>query len=187
VWRPAGSAASAAIARSFWLASIPGQTCSPLEGTLDVDLAIVGGGYTGLTTAFFVKQADPALRVALLEARFVGFGASGRNAGFAMTRIGMLPSLTALRFGRSRALEAHEYGVRAERLVAELVRDLRLACDYERSGYLWIATSDRQRRRLERELELAHTLGLHGVEHLDADELRERLRSPLYVGGAWWE
>jgi len=49
-----------------------------------VDVAICGGGYTGLWTAIFLKRADAALRVAVLERDYVGYGASGRNGGFAM-------------------------------------------------------------------------------------------------------
>ena len=173
--------------KSFWLSSAPYEPGAALEGTLDVDVAVVGGGYTGLTTAYFTKEADPGLRVALLEAEVVGFGASGRNGGFAMTKVGMTPSVTAYRFGKRRALETHEYGARAERLVHELVHDLALDCDYERPGFLWVATSDRYRRRLEKEIELVQGLGAKEVERLDEDQLRERVRSPLYVGGAWWE
>lgn len=173
--------------KSFWLSSSPYAPTPALEGTLDVDVAVVGGGYTGLTTAFFTKQAAPELRVALLEAEVIGFGASGRNGGFAMTKVGMMPSVTAWRFGKRRAREAHEYGVRSERLVHDCVHDLGLACDYERPGFLWVATSDRYRRRLEKEIEFVQALGITGVELLDEHQLRERVRSPLYVGSAWWE
>ena len=54
----------------------------PLPGPCDVDVAIVGGGYTGLWTAYYLAKADPSLRIAVLEREVVGFGASGRNGGW---------------------------------------------------------------------------------------------------------
>lgn len=68
---------------SFWWQQIglpaPRRT---LPGSIDVDVAIVGAGYTGLWTAYYLKKAEPSLRIAVLEARFAGFGASGRNGGW---------------------------------------------------------------------------------------------------------
>lgn len=61
-------------AKSFWLGTRPYTPGPPLAGDLDVDVAIIGGGYTGLTTAWFLKRAEPGLRVALLEAQVIGFG-----------------------------------------------------------------------------------------------------------------
>jgi glycine/D-amino acid oxidase-like deaminating enzyme len=173
--------------KSYWLGTRPYQPGEALEGELEADVAIIGGGYTGMTSAYFLKQAEPGLRVALLEAEVAGFGASGRNAGFAMTKIGMMHSITALRFGKARAIEAHEYAERAVGLVRELVGELGFDCDYEHPGYLWVATSEKLRRRLYKEIELVHRLGISGINLIDAHELRQRVNSPLYVGGAWWE
>jgi glycine/D-amino acid oxidase-like deaminating enzyme len=57
----------------------PGE---PLKENVEVDVAIVGGGFTGLSSAYHIKKAEPNLRVALLESEVIGFGASGRNVGF---------------------------------------------------------------------------------------------------------
>ena len=71
---------------SWWLeeARVHGgaEVSPPLDGPLDVDVAVVGGGYTGLWTALAVRERDPSLSVALLEAREIGDGPSGRNGGF---------------------------------------------------------------------------------------------------------
>ena len=72
---------------------------------------------------------------------------------------------------------------RAARLVGELGFD----CDYEHPGYLWVATSEKHRRRLYKEIEFVHKLGISGISLIDSHELRQRVNSPLYVGGAWWE
>ena len=66
---------------SHWFATLP--TPRPrLPGDRDADVCIVGAGYTGLWTAYYLKKADPGLRVTVLEARFAGYGASGRNGGW---------------------------------------------------------------------------------------------------------
>jgi monoamine oxidase len=76
--------------RSMWLETYGAYTPGPaLEGDAAVDVAIIGGGYTGLTTAYELRRADPALRVAVVEAREVGYGSSGRNGSFAMTVVGL--------------------------------------------------------------------------------------------------
>ena len=58
--------------------------CASLQGELDVDVAIIGAGYTGLWTAYYLKRQAPQLRIAILEAHTAGFGASGRNGGWLM-------------------------------------------------------------------------------------------------------
>ena len=74
-------------ARSMWLDGFPGElTPRPaLSGPTDVDVAVVGAGFTGLWTAYYLKKADPHLRVAVLEREIAGFGASGRNGGWCHT------------------------------------------------------------------------------------------------------
>ena len=68
---------------SFWLQQVGLPTPRPaLPGDLDVDVAIVGAGYTGLWAAYYLKRDQPDLRVAVLERRFAGYGASGRNGGW---------------------------------------------------------------------------------------------------------
>jgi len=173
--------------KSYWLTTRPYTPGPELDGEIEVDVAVVGAGYTGLTSAYFLKEAEPGLRVALLEADVVGSGASGRNGGFSMTKIGMMHSLTTLRFGKARAVEAHHYAERAVNLVHEMVGKLGFDCDYEHPGYLWVATSEKYRRRLYKEIDLVHKLGITGISLIDPRELSERVNSPLYVGGAWWE
>src|SRR5882724_5853152 len=67
---------------SHWY-SRPPDCRARLPGDRDADVCIVGAGFTGLWTAYYLKRADPSLRIAVLEQRFAGFGASGRNGGWA--------------------------------------------------------------------------------------------------------
>ena len=81
--------------KSFWLATYGPYTPNPpVQGDLTVDVAIVGGGFTGLSTAYNLRKDNPAMRVAVLESEVIGYGASGRNGGFSMTLFGMEPSVT---------------------------------------------------------------------------------------------
>jgi len=173
--------------KSFWLADAPYTAGPVLEGDLRVDVAIVGGGFTGLSAAYHLHEEDPGLRIAILESEVVGYGASGRNAGFSMTKIGMMHSFTATRFGKTKAKEAHLYADRAVTLLKGLVEDLALDCDYEHTGFLWVATSEKYSERLLKEIALVHRLGITGINLIDHSELMGRVSSPLYRGPAWWE
>lgn len=172
--------------KSYWMTTREYAPEDPLQGDIDVDVAIVGGGFTGLSSAYHLKKAEPNLKVALLESEVIGFGASGRNGGFNMTLFGLTLSITALRFSKQKAKEAHHYMERAVDYLRDLVAELGIDCDYEHPGFLRVATSEKYEKRILKEMELAHELGLEGIEWLDAAQTREQVRSPLYLG-AWWE
>ncbi len=172
--------------KSFWLASTEYKENEPFKGNVRADVAIVGGGFTGLTTAYFLKKYEPGMNVVLLENEVIGFGASGRNAGFSMTLFGFTLSITALRFGKAKALEAHRYMEKAVDLVQQLVKEHNIDCDYEHPGFLRVATTPKFERRIKHEIELAHSLGISGIEWLDREKTLEQVNSPLYLG-AWWE
>ena len=73
-----------------------------LPGDVTADVAIVGAGYTGLWTAYYLKQIDPSLRVVVVEAEFAGFGASGRNGGWLSALLPMSFETMAEQHGRDR-------------------------------------------------------------------------------------
>jgi glycine/D-amino acid oxidase-like deaminating enzyme len=168
--------------KSFWLGATPYQENPSLEEDIRADVAIVGAGFAGLSTAYYLRQADPSLRVVVLESDVAGYGASGRNGGFAMTLMGLTLSLTARRFGKEKTRQAHDFGVRAVRHIGELVEKQGVECEYEKNGLLTVATNPAQVDRLQGEIRLAHELGIEGVRWLEAGELREEVRSPLYLG-----
>jgi glycine/D-amino acid oxidase-like deaminating enzyme len=171
--------------KSYWLGTAPYEPSPALAGDIAVDVAVVGGGFTGLSTALHLREAED-LDVAVLESEVVGFGASGRNGGFAMTLFGLTLAVTKWRFGPDRAREAHRYMERAVDYVGELVARHGIQCDYERTGFLRAATSPAYARRIQHEIEIVRSLGLEGIEWLPPEKLAERVRSPLYLGG-WWE
>ena len=170
--------------KSYWLEIAGPYTESPpLAEPIRADVAIVGGGFTGLSAAFYLKQADPALRVVLLEQQVIGYGASGRNGGFAMTLFGLTMEITKLRFGREAVREAQHVMDRAVEHVGELVQTHNLQCDYEKTGLMTVAISEAGKRRLIAETELANSLGFTSIRWIDASAARERVNSPTYLGG----
>ncbi len=172
---------------SYWLQTYgPYLPNPPLRGDIQVDVAIIGGGFTGLSTAYFLCKAEPALQVAVFEAELIGYGASGRNAGFAMTLFGLEPSITALLFGKQRLLEAHRYSEHAVDLVRNLIREHNLQSDFEYPGFLRIATTPSYVKRLQHNLNLLVRLGVTGIEWLEKDQAQAEVHSPLALG-AWSE
>jgi len=172
--------------KSFWLDTHPPYEENPrLEGSQRVDVAVIGAGYTGLSTAYHLRLAEPSLRVAVLEAEIVGFGASGRNGGFSMTLFGVDPALTKVMFGLERTREAQRYMERAVDLVDTMVREHDMQSEYWYPGYLHVATTDAHMRRIEKEHRLFEELGITGRKMLDRQAVRERVNSPLFVGGSF--
>lgn len=172
---------------SFWLSSYGDYVPNPpLVGEATVDVAVIGGGFTGLSTAYHLMADEPGLRVMVLEAKVVGFGASGRNAGFNMTLFGLEPKITKLRFGAARTAEAQRYMERAVEHVRELVARHDMKSDYEHPGFLRVATAPAYVKRIQGDLALLESLGIRDIEWWDRDRVREEVDSPTFLG-AWHE
>ena len=171
---------------SFWLSTCGDYAANPpLAGDATVDVAIVGAGFTGLSTAYHLRGADSGIRVAVLESEIVGFGPSGRNAGFSTTNFGLEPVMTMALFGHQRTAEAHRYMERAVGCVDSLVREHGIECDYSFPGFLRVATVPAHLRRIRRDLEILASAGVRGIEWLDAAALRAEVDSPHFLGGLW--
>jgi glycine/D-amino acid oxidase-like deaminating enzyme len=145
-----------------------------LPGSTEADVCIVGAGFTGLWTAYYLKRADPALRVVVLEASFAGFGASGRNGGW------VTAALPGSRVRYARGPRGRE-GVRdLERHLRETVDEVARVCAAEgidaglvKGGELSVATSAAQDARLRDRLEQERAWGddAHIVRYLNERDL----------------
>ncbi|MFF9286944.1 NAD(P)/FAD-dependent oxidoreductase [Streptomyces griseosporeus] len=170
---------------SFWYADdgLPAAR-EPLPGDATADVVIVGGGYTGLWTAYYLKKAAPFLRITVLEQKFCGYGASGRNGGWLYNGIA----------GRDRyaKLYGRDAAVRLQRAmndtVAEVVRvaaEEGIDADIVRGGVLEVARTPAQLARLRAFHEQELSYGEKDRELYGARETAERIRVADAVASAW--
>ncbi|MFC4505936.1 MULTISPECIES: NAD(P)/FAD-dependent oxidoreductase [Streptomyces] len=170
---------------SFWYAydGLPAVR-EPLAGDTTADVVIVGGGYTGLWTAYYLKKADPALRVLVLEQRFCGYGASGRNGGWLYNGIA----------GRDRyaALHGHDAAVRLQKAmndtvdeVVRVVEEEGFDADIHQGGVLEVARTPAQLARLKDFHAHELSYGERDRELYGARETAERVRVAGAVGSTW--
>jgi glycine/D-amino acid oxidase-like deaminating enzyme len=166
----------------YWLDSPQAPPpCDPLTQDTVADLAVVGGGYTGLWTALLAKERDPSRDVVLLESRQVGWAASGRNGGFCSA------SLThGLRNGLDRFADEMPLLGRLGRenldAIEKTVVGHGIDCGWERTGELTVATAPWQLAELRELPGLAAPFGEH-LELLEREQVQARVHSPTYLGG----
>ncbi len=178
--RAAGSGAVRDYARvSYWLESCGDDLTprAPLDGSIDADVAILGAGYSGLWTAYYLQRARPDLRVAILEAEIAGFGASGRNGAWCTSGFPAGPDLLADRYGRDAAVEVHGAMVETVDEIGRVLREESIDADYARDGEISVAVGEHQLPALDATLRSYEALGLDGfMTRLDRREAREKLR-----------
>ncbi|MBA3294063.1 MAG: FAD-dependent oxidoreductase, partial [Geodermatophilaceae bacterium] len=159
----------------------------PLTGPRDVDVAIVGGGYTGLWTAYYLVRADPSLRIAVLEREVVGFGASGRNGGWCSAIFPATPRKVAAGSSRDGARRMQLAMNDTVGEIEKVIQDEGIACDFARGGYVSVARNRAQWARAQAEVAGWRDWGF-GEDHmrlLDATEASERLNASGVHGGTF--
>jgi glycine/D-amino acid oxidase-like deaminating enzyme len=162
---------------SVWADTAPsGGARDALDGDTQVDVAIVGGGYTGLWTAYSLRQADPTLRVVVLEADRIGAGASGRNGGWCSA----LMPVTA-----SRDMQAAMYETVRE--IERVVDTEGIDCGFERGGYVQLARNPAQLKRVRADVAGTHALGFSDADHrvLEPAETANLLRASRVLGASF--
>ncbi|KMV14971.1 FAD-dependent oxidoreductase [Mycolicibacterium conceptionense] len=159
---------------SHWFDELP--TPRPaLPGDRDADVCIVGAGYSGLWTAYYLAQADPSLRITVLEARFAGFGASGRNGGWLS---GLIPGdrrKMAAQHGRDRVVAWQQALNEAIDEVIEVADREGIDAGAVKGGTLEIARNPAQATRLAAAIAEERSWG-NDVAELSKDEAAERIR-----------
>jgi glycine/D-amino acid oxidase-like deaminating enzyme len=172
---------------SWWLreslSDDPGQPVAPLAGDTTADIAIVGGGYTGLWTAFFITRQDPSARVVLLEQAICGSGPSGRNGGFVTSWWDELPALVG-DFGPDGALAAARASAEAVDAVGAWCLAHHVDAWYRKAGYVVASATPAHDRAFDELLETADRLGVgREVVALSAADVRSRCASPVLRHG----
>jgi glycine/D-amino acid oxidase-like deaminating enzyme len=169
---------------SFWLDSPLAPSARPsLVGRRTADLAVVGGGYTGLWTALLAKTARPEWEVVLLEADRCGWAASGRNGGFCAA---------SLTHGLTNGIERFPAEIATlEQLGRENLAGIEttidtwgIDCGFERTGELSVATEPHQVDELREAQRQADALGVR-LDYLDAAEMQADIHSPTFLAGLW--
>jgi glycine/D-amino acid oxidase-like deaminating enzyme len=161
---------------SFWWERLPAQTPrEPLPGDLDADVAIIGAGFTGLWTAYYLLEHQPDLRVVLLEAEVAGFGASGRNGGWCSALFPATWDKMARASSRDGAIRLQQAMFDTVDEVGRVVTAENLDVDWQKGGSLYLARSPLQEQRAKEIIDEARawTFGDDHFRHLDADEARK--------------
>lgn len=171
---------------SFWWSQVGRPAPRPsLPGPLTADVCIVGGGYTGLWAAYYLKKAAPHLRVVILEARFTGYGASGRNGGW------LTNSITGGReqYVRSHGREAAgRFQLAMNETVDEVIRVASVEgidADIVTGGEFTVARNAAQQARLTHLARAEQQWAMTDAHLLSAAEATDRIRVEGATGALW--
>jgi len=172
---------------SLWL-----ETCgddlapgAPLARDIEVDVAIVGAGFTGLWTAYYLSEARPDLTIAIVEREIAGFGASGRNGGWASALFPSSMATLAKHGGREGALAQH---AAMRGAIDEVIRASAaegIDAEIAKGGTISLARTPLQLRRAHAAIEDAHAWGQDEYEFLDADQATARLNGTNTLGATF--
>jgi len=169
--------------RSFWLQDAAASAATePLAGTERADVAIVGGGYTGLWTALRIRELAPEARIVVIEADLCGSGASGRNGGQVhswFAELDLLGAVTGLEEARRLCADTVDAIAELERLQRDGTIDMQLRLD----GWLWTASSTAQEGAWNRAVAMTEAAGAQRFRPLTADEIQRRTGSSASYDG----
>jgi glycine/D-amino acid oxidase-like deaminating enzyme len=173
---------------SYWL-----ETCGddltprpPLDGSINVDVAILGAGFTGLWTAYHLLQREPSLRVVVVEKEIAGFGASGRNGGWCFSGFPKGTEGLIKDYGTQTARDVILQMYEAVDDVGRICEVERIDAHYARTGVVEVARAPYHLDRIREHYETFRQLGLEQhYRMLDRQQLDEHLRVERAVGGMW--
>ncbi|MGH7691513.1 MAG: NAD(P)/FAD-dependent oxidoreductase [Candidatus Dormibacteria bacterium] len=132
-------------APGFWMEDAGEAPAHPvLESSLAVDVAVVGGGFTGLWTAYELLLREPSLRVAILERDRVGFGASGRNGSWCVPELNVGPRRLAEKFGKGRALDLYRAMCETTEAIGRTCEQEGIDARFQQAGMLLVARGRQQ-------------------------------------------
>jgi glycine/D-amino acid oxidase-like deaminating enzyme len=161
----------------------PQPVTTVLDGTVETDVVVIGGGITGMSTA--VHLAEAGLAVVVLEAKDIGWGASSRNGGhMGSAWTSALPDEAIERCGEERGERINTMWAESGALVANLIERHGIDCDYRRPGMVWGATNDKHLGTLEAMAEQWGRYG-HRMDILTRQAVPDYIASDKYIGGAY--
>src|SRR5680860_1511 len=151
-----------------------------LPGPTEVDVAIIGAGFTGLWTAYYLKKTDPSLRIAVVEKEVAGFGPSGRNGGWCSHLFATPLHKLAKDTDRQSAIAQNRAMFDTVREVGRVVSQEGIDCDFYQGGNLHFATTPAQLTRLQQEMDHFRSWGFGEEDYrlLSAEEAMSELLPP---------
>lgn len=179
------SAASAEFIRTatttaLWIDQLgPIERRPSLDGDTEVDVAIVGGGFSGLWTAYYLSRLDPTIRILVIEREYCGFGASGRNGGWAVGELASGPEKYAQWSSMDAATRLATAMHDAVDEIGRVATAENIDCGYAKGGWIRLARNGPQEQRQRDEMTEA---GAHGTL-LEPDEAREYLNATRVRSG----
>ena len=173
-------------AGSFW-GSEPDQLRPALARDVHADVAVIGAGYTGLWTAYYLLERDPRLRVVVVEAEYAGFGASGRNGGWCSALFPVSLDTLARENGRDAAIAQYRAMQGSVSEIGRVVEAEGIDCDWAMGGTVVLARSQPQLARAEAEFAESSRFGFgaEDVTLLDAEQARGHVNATGVVGGVY--
>jgi len=181
---------------SFWHDTVPGSLAlgAPLPGDTQADVAIVGAGFTGLWTAYYLAKRDPGLRIVVCEREVAGFGASGRNGGWcsalfpaSLTKLSRLGGPGDDRAGRERAAAMQRAMYETVDEVGRVAAAEGIDCHFAKGGTVMLARSAAQLERARAEVAEAREFGFgeESLRLLSAPEASDLAGATDVVGGTY--
>jgi glycine/D-amino acid oxidase-like deaminating enzyme len=173
---------------SFWLETSGDDLTPrpPLDGSIDVDIAILGAGFTGLWTAYYLLQRQPSLKIAIVEAEIAGFGASGRNGGWCFSGFPVPPLDLIEDHGFDAARSVSLAMFESVDQVGEVCRNEEIDAHFAKGGELEIARAEYDLPKIRTIYDEYRAIRLEDhCRLLDANETRDRIRVEGAVGAFW--
>lgn len=171
----------------LWQDGFVCQPREPLNENAEVDVTIVGGGYTGLWTAYYLKKLEPRLSVIVLEANTVGFGGSGRNGGWCSAFLPMSPSEMAAQHGNQamQFIQREMFSTLDE--IERVTIEEKIDCGFHKGGTLTNASNKAHIDRLQDYVQEWHASGFDDdvMRWEDADQLSDRVKVQQTFGGVF--
>jgi glycine/D-amino acid oxidase-like deaminating enzyme len=176
-------------APSFWLHAMGARRQrGSLEANSRIDVAIVGGGLSGLYLAYYLKKASPALKIAIFEERYVGYGASGRNGGWASALVPFDKARLERDVSLYEAQRIDKAMVEGVYEIARVIQEEEIDCDFHLGGTLILARNEAHKRRLQSYVQQENRYRSEPRHRwLDRDEVELRLRGTDSLGAAFDE
>jgi glycine/D-amino acid oxidase-like deaminating enzyme len=174
---------------SYWHESVTSTEVErdSLNSDIDLDIAIVGAGYSGLWTAYYLKKLQPDVRVAVIESNYVGYGASGRNGGWCSGFLPMTLAEIEKQHNRQAAIEMYSQSFATIDEIEKTLKSENIDCDFHRGGTIHGATNAVQHSRVLEEVKKLHSYGFSEDDSrmLTSVESRAKINIPGLLAASY--